>query len=229
MRDEGKSDDEIISALKPNYSNQEVNDAMNQAKQDIPEDNVLEELDKIHNIPRAPNTAGPNNKKNDETEELFEEAPNPDYYELEAESPQLEQDYQSYGVQSAMSSDQIQQIIEAVVEEKWDDLTSKVGDLNLWKETLNNDIESIKQEILRLRERINSLQDVMLGKVTEYSKNITSINTEMKALEQVFQRILQPLTSNIRDLNKVTEELKRRRHHTDHHTTKSVRNKKEKR
>ena len=195
MKVEGLNDEDIIDALKPNYSNRDINDAMNQAKQEIPEDNILEELDKIQST--------------GDEEELIEEAPSPDY----EETPMTRTNYPSYGVQSSMSSDQMQEIVEAVVEEKWEDLTSKFGDLTIWKETVNNDLEAVKQEVLRLRERINNLQDVMLGKVTEYSKNINTISTEMKALEQVFQRILQPLTSNIKDLNRVTQELKSRKHH----------------
>ena len=62
---------------------------------------------------------------------------------------------------------------------------------------------------------MNNLQNVMVGKVTEYSRSIGDINTEMKALEQVFQRILQPLTTNIKDLNKVTAELKSHRNPHD--------------
>ena len=188
MRIEGLSDDDIINALKPNHSNQNIKDAMNQAKQEIPEDNVLEELDQVEPDLNA-----------EDNEELIQEAPSPESGELQQET------YSNY---QDTRQDQTQEIVESVIEEKWDDLISKVGDLNMWKEGVNNDIESVKQEILRLQERISNLQNVMLGKVTEYSKGIYEIGTEMKALEQVFQRILLPLTTNIRDLNKVTEELK---------------------
>ncbi|MEK6932583.1 MAG: hypothetical protein AABW56_02195 [Nanoarchaeota archaeon] len=208
MRIEGLSNDDIIKALKPNYANREVNDAMNQADQDIPGDNILEELDTSGSGPDLPSS------EDQGTEELLEEAPAPD----EDEEQGLQQkEYPKYGVSQSMSIDQMQEVIEAVVEEKWEDLTSKMGDLNIWKESINNDIESLKQELLRTQERLHNLQNVMVGKVTEYSKNINDIGTEMKALEQVFQRILQPLTSNIKDLNKVTEELKSRGHHSGHH------------
>ena len=206
MRIEGLSDDDIIKALKPNYANREVNDAMNQADQDIPGDNILEELD----------TTGPDLPSSEDqgTEELLEEAPIP---EDEEEQGLQQKEYPKYGVSQSMSTDQMQEVIEAVVEEKWEDLTSKMGDLNIWKESINSDVESLKQELLRTQERLHNLQNIMIGKVTEYSKNINDIGTEMKALEQVFQRILQPLTSNIKDLNKVTEELKSRKHHSEHH------------
>ena len=134
---EGLSDDDIIKALKPSYSNKDLNDAMNQSKQDIPEDNVLEEINKIHSGPDLPSL-----ETEEESEELLEEAPLPEDSGEEIQTQQ--QEYPSYGVQSSMSNDQMQQVIEAVVEEKWEDLISKVGDLNLWKESVNNDLEAVK-------------------------------------------------------------------------------------
>ena len=203
LKDEGLSDEDIIKALQPSYSNQDIHDTMNQAGQDIPEDNILEELDKT--TPDFP-------EAHDANEGLLEEAPAPEDNNDELlESSQ--QNYPNYSVQSSMSSDQIQEVVEAIIDEKWDDLTSKVGDLNLWKESMNNDIEAVKQELLRTQERLHNLQNVIIGKVTDYSKNINDISIEMKALEQVFQRILQPLTSNIKELNKVTEELKQHKRH----------------
>jgi len=178
---------------------------MNQSKQEIPEDNILEEIDSLHSNPSLPSPGS------EEPEELLEEAPLPEdsNENLTADT----QNYPNYSVLNNMSSDQMQEVIEAVVEEKWEDLISRVGDLNLWKGAVNNDLESVKQEILRMQERMNNLQNVIIGKVTDYSKNINDIGTEMKALEQVFQRILQPLTTNIKELNRVTEELKSHKRH----------------
>jgi len=189
MKDEEISDEEIIKALSPKFSNKEINDAVNQASEEIPEDNPLEEMDNL-------------TQDSEEPEELLEEAPTPD-----SEEQGTQEQYPSYN-QTSLSSDQTQQVIEAVVEEKWDDLISKMGDLNLWKENVNNDLESLKQELLRTQERLNALQNIMVGKINEYSRGINDVSIEMKALEQVFQKILQPLTSNIKDLNKVTSELK---------------------
>lgn len=209
MKIEGLSDDDIIKALRGDHSNQEINDAMNQSEQEVPEDNVLEEMDNVQN------------DKDNEPEELLGSAPSPDEQggldEVEAE------DNYPRAFQQNISSDQTQSIVEAIVEEKWEDFISRVGDLGLWKESINNDIEAIKQEILRVQERMNNLQNVMVGKVTEYSRSIGDINTEMKALEQVFQRILQPLTTNIKDLNKVTAELKS--HKNSHSKKKTVKKK----
>ena len=210
LKTEGLSDEDILKALRPSYSNKDLNDAMNQSKQEIPEDNVLEELDQIPSKESVESSQEETPMDAPEPEEgILEEAPAP-------ETSEVQPSFQSYpdsGMQAGISSDQTQELIEAVVDEKWEDLTSRVGDLNLWKESVNNDLEAVKQEVLRIQERINNLQNVTIGKVTEYSKNIGDIGTEMKALEKVFQRILQPLVTNIKELDKVTSELKSHKHH----------------
>ncbi len=117
---------------------------------------------------------------------------------------------QSYGSEnSGVDPERIHQIIEAVVGEKWEELMGNIGNIAVWKERVNNDVLSIKQELVRLEERFEQLQGAVLGRVKEYDEGVRGIHTEMRALEKVFEKILEPLTSNIKDLNAVTQELKR--------------------
>ncbi|MBU2634194.1 MAG: hypothetical protein KJ674_03030 [Nanoarchaeota archaeon] len=109
-----------------------------------------------------------------------------------------------------VSTNQIQEIAETIVEEKWEELISKLGNIHIWKEKVTNDITSIKQEIIRTQDHFTQLQKAILGKVNDYNQNISGINTEMKALEQVLQKIIQPLSSNIKELSKITEKLKKK-------------------
>jgi len=104
----------------------------------------------------------------------------------------------------------IEQIAESIVNEKWEDLMSSIGNIALWKEKVQTDISSIKQEIMRMEDRFENLQRAILGRVEEYSKTISTVGTEMKALEGVLERILLPLTSNIKELSRITEDLKKR-------------------
>ena len=85
------------------------------------------------------------------------------------------------------------------------------GDITVWREKVRTDILSIKQELIRTQERLENLQKAVLGKVSEYDKDVREIGTEIKALEKVMEKILEPLTSNIKDLQKVADELKGRK------------------
>ncbi len=108
-----------------------------------------------------------------------------------------------------IDAERVHEIIEAVVNEKWDEMIGKLGDVGVWKEKLNNDVVAIKQELVRTKEDFKNLQNAILGKVREYDSGIRDVHTEMKALEKVFERILEPLTANIKDLSRLTEDLKK--------------------
>ncbi len=122
--------------------------------------------------------------------------------------PQPSPFYQQQETES--SSEQIQEIAEAIIEEKWQEANAKIGDIALWKDRVDSDLTAIKQEILRTQDHFKNLQSAVLGKVTEYNKNILDINSEMKALEKVMEKIIQPLTTNVKELGKITAKLKKR-------------------
>jgi len=103
-----------------------------------------------------------------------------------------------------------EELVEAIIDEKWQQLISNIGDIELWKSRVTDDIESVKQEILRINQKFETIQSTMIGRVSEYSQSLTTVNTEIKALEQVMQKIIEPLTTNIKELNRITQEMKRR-------------------
>ena len=107
------------------------------------------------------------------------------------------------------SFDVIEEIAESIISEKWENLVKNVGDLKLWKERIDTDITGIKQEILRTQSRLENLQTAVMGKVSEYGERITNISAELKALEKVMEKIINPLTKSVKDLQKVTERLKK--------------------
>lgn len=101
------------------------------------------------------------------------------------------------------------ELIESMVDERWQQITDVVGDIELWKSRFNDELTAIKQEIMRLSNRLDNIQKSVLGKVTEYNQSITGVETDIKALEKVMKNILQPLTSNIKELSRITNDLKK--------------------
>ena len=112
--------------------------------------------------------------------------------------------------QPTMSYEQMQAVVEQIVEEKWKDMMRNVGDMNVFRARVGDDMESVKQELLRTQKRLEDLQVAVLGKVKDYNESVINISNDMKALEQVFSKILTPLTQNVKDLSKITEELKKK-------------------
>jgi len=105
----------------------------------------------------------------------------------------------------------VQAIVEEIIDEKWKEVMASIGDITAWKTQMENDSEAMKQEIIRLSERFDKLQAAVIGKVEDYNKSIKDMGSELKAMEKVFEKILEPLTTNIKELNKITEKLKKKK------------------
>lgn len=105
--------------------------------------------------------------------------------------------------------DAIEEIAESIIGEKWGDLVKGVGDLKIWKEKIDIDLSGVKQEIVRMQRRFEGLQNSVTGKVSEYGEGIIELGSEIRALERVLEKIITPLTTNIKDLQKVTDKLKK--------------------
>ena len=105
----------------------------------------------------------------------------------------------------------IQELAESIVNEKWEDLMSSIGNIAVWREKVQTDIRSIKQEVVRVEERFENLQRAVLGRVEEYDRHIVDMGSEVRALEKVMQKIVEPLSENIKELSKITQELRARK------------------
>lgn len=141
--------------------------------------------------------------------------PTPPEQEFKKEIPSMQSvqqlTYPNYPVRGKTSEVDVEELVETIIEEKWQALLGSLGDMELWKSKVNDEIISIKQEIIRISNRFENMQKSVLGKVSEYSQNISEVNSEVKALEKVLQQIIQPLTSNIKELGKITSDLKSKR------------------
>lgn len=159
-------------------------------------------------------------------DDIFEDAPSPEgnafeNYKKDAE-PQIDleqgnetymenkefraQPVQNYGARD--TEEKIQEIAELIVDEKWNELTKRLGNLSLWKSRVETEITAIKQEILRMQGSFQNLQNAIAGKLNDYNQNIINVNSEMKALEGVLQKIIEPLSQNIKELNRISNDLK---------------------
>lgn len=109
------------------------------------------------------------------------------------------------------TEDMIEQVAESIINEKWQKLMENMGDLNVWKEKVRTDVLSIKQELMRLDAKVESLQKIIMGKVRDYDQHIMEVGTDIKALEKVLQNVITPLSSNVKELSRITEKFKNKK------------------
>ena len=195
LKKAGKPNSEIIERLKKEgHPAQEIYDAM-------------ENTQKTPNSELAPPT--PSEEMGNEAAPIENEEPSEEIPQEKEEFMQSEKFPAPKSIPPRQGIENIEEIAEAIIQEKMEELSVNLTDLNLWKEKTSTETEAIKQEILRIRNQFENLQNALLSKVEDYKKNISTMNIEVKTLSKVMEKIIQPLTMNVKELGRITDRLKK--------------------
>lgn len=111
------------------------------------------------------------------------------------------------GAQPAPEVDRekIEEIAEAIVEEKWRDKKREIDRIIEWKDEVTTRLAQLQQQIDDLKSSFDSLHKGMLGKISEYDENLTNVGTEIKAMEKVFSKVLPSLTDSVNKLQRMSD------------------------
>jgi len=207
MLQQGMSDMEIIRQLTDSgYSPVQITDALNQAK-------IKKEITGTEGLqPSILQTAVPMPTPREvPVPRPTAAAPSPMQM-----APTMEYQYPTYPyqyptaepVQPKIETEAIEEIAEEIVNEKWLEIKSKVSDVIEWKTYADKRLSSVDDRIKRIELSMDRLQGALLSKVQEYQRDIKNLGSEMAALEGAFGKILTPFVENMRELGKITGELK---------------------
>jgi len=134
------------------------------------------------------------------------------YSQQQQPYPQDQQQYgQEMGQQDAYASqgdsgttrEEIEEVAEAIVEEKWKDKQKELDKLSEWKEEVNTKLTQLQQQVDDLKNSFNSLHKGLLGKISEYDENLLNVGTEIKAMEKVFSKVLPSLTDSVNKMQRM--------------------------
>jgi hypothetical protein len=180
LRQQGFSDDQIVQTLqKDGFKSHQIFEAMNQA-----EVKAMVAPESLEEIPAPENP--------------MEHTP-----ASPAELPPLPS-----APGERMSVDRIEEIAEAIIDEKWNELVVNVNRIIDWKEETDRKLAAIQAKISDLGARFEKVQASMLGKIEEYDKTMTEVGTDVKALTKVFQKVLPGFMENVGELSRITERIK---------------------
>jgi len=178
LKQRGMSNDQIIPELeKQGYNSSQIFDALNRV--DISGGNVG---------PEQPGGMMPQ-------QGFPQEQQYPGTQQFEQPPPQEE----------TTNKEQIEEIAEAIIDEKWKEFEDDIKIIIDWKEKTEGKINRFEQQIKDLAESLNTLHKSLLGKISEYDKGITDVGIEIKAMEKVFQKILPSLTENVNKLDRIAK------------------------
>jgi len=105
----------------------------------------------------------------------------------------------------------IEETVEAIVDEKWKEVSDALGKINEWKSTTDTSINKIQQSIKDLKSDMDNLHKAIVAKIGEYDQNILNVGTEIKAMEKVFSKVLPTFTENVNELSRVTKGIKKKK------------------
>lgn len=223
MIKEGLSESQVINILRQEgVSPKEINDALTQLKikstigqnkEAFQEDysNMKPSIMLEKREPSKEQVAAPE----ENTEEVYQEAPpSPEYEPNAGEAQNYSEGYnQNYGYYpeyqppqqpSATDIETINDIAEQIVEEKNIELKKQVFELKKFKDDAKLDLEKINERLEKLENTFNELQTAILRKIGDYGDNLKNISDEMHMTQDSFSKVLNPLTDNIRELQKIT-------------------------
>jgi uncharacterized protein YecA (UPF0149 family) len=110
---------------------------------------------------------------------------------------------------SQFSSSGNEEIIEAIIEEKWEALLKDLSKLADWKNNMTQKVTIMEQQFQDLRREFDKIHTVIISKIEDYDKNMSNVGAEVRAMEKVFTKVLPLFTENVAELSKITKELRK--------------------
>jgi DNA-binding transcriptional MerR regulator len=191
LMEQGYPHNEIIAKLQEQgYTNNEIQEAFSQAQTKA----SVEAEPELPPMPPAPQMQ-PSLINREQPQMNFAPPRQPEMIRPDFSSREIEE--------------RMQELAESIIDEKWRKVLEDMGDLSSWKDRVKTEIVSVKQELLRMENRFEALQQSIFGRIREYDNQVEGVGTDVKAIEKLLQNILNPLADNVKELKRITEKLKR--------------------
>jgi len=188
MRQQGLTNNQIIQALqKQNYSSSQIFDAMNQA-----------------DLSASGTSQGPSLQTGAAQPDF--QQPSPQQIPPQSQPPPMGEQYSE--PQPEYDNERIEETVESIINEKWEELVKDIGKIVEWKNKIETKLGSLEQEFKDLKSNFENLHKAIISKVGEYDQNILNVGTEIKAMERVFQKVLPKMTENVDELSRITKNIK---------------------
>ena len=107
------------------------------------------------------------------------------------------------------SGSDTEEMIEAIIDEKWNDMVADINKVISWKESTESRIAKMEQQMVDMKDQFDKLHQAIVGKVGEYDQHILEVGAEVKAMEKVFSKVLPVFTDNVAELSRITDQVRR--------------------
>ena len=217
MKQQGYSNNQIVQELqRQNYTTTQIFDALSQADMATmpqPGQPPIQEQSQLQ--PQQPQQSPQPPPQPSQEYPGFQESQQPPPLQppqpplqpqpvQEIPPPQEQYPYQ----QQETQSEKIEEVAEAIIEEKWEELSKGVQKIIEWKNQTESRLGKMQGELRALKKSFDDLHKGVLGKLSEYDKGIRDVGTDIKAMEGVFKKIIPTFTENVSELSRISKTLK---------------------
>ncbi|MBW2978503.1 hypothetical protein KY304_00130 [Candidatus Woesearchaeota archaeon] len=105
-------------------------------------------------------------------------------------------------------SDNIEEMIESIVDEKWRTISKDLAKFRDWQENTDSRLDKLEQGLRDTRSDVESLHKAIISKISDYDKSLIDVGTEIKAMEKVFSKVLPDLTESVSKLSQMSKKPK---------------------
>jgi hypothetical protein len=113
--------------------------------------------------------------------------------------------------QVTIMSEDIEQIAENIIDEKFESLNIEVQKFEKWKTVIDTKVKDLSDNVKKIDARVSDTQKSIMTKVSDYNKSIKDVDVELKALTRVFEKVMPTFTTNVKELSKIVTKSKRGR------------------
>lgn len=185
MKAQGFENNQIIESLqRDGYSSSQIFDAINQADL-VPASDIS-----FQPQPQA------------------QKAPQKEQQPFQPQQSQSDYQEHVHDAQSNYELANTEELVEAIIDEKWNDLIKDINKIIDWKNETETKVIQLEQKFDLLKDQFDRLHQAIIGKVGEYDKHILDVGAEVKAMEKVFSKVLPVFTETVHDLQNVADDLK---------------------
>lgn len=221
MRKQGMDNNSIIQSLQSRgYSSSQIFAALTQADQQsstpqlsVPRQSPMPQQSlSQHNYQQQPQdtvqTLGV------QQPQITTQPTQPQTQQLSMQQPQFggmpEQPTQSQEQVLQPQPDQVstEEVVEAIIDEKWNDLMKDIGKIVDWKNGVESRITRLEDSLKNMHQNFESLHTAIISRVGEYDKHLLNIHGQLKAFETVLSKFLPVFSENIQELSAAVQALK---------------------
>jgi predicted transcriptional regulator len=107
---------------------------------------------------------------------------------------------------TSMDSNKVEEIAEAIIDEKWDIIVESVNKIADWKEVVDSKLDQLSSNLEEIHRGFAEFKDNISSQVTDYESEISDLKTDIVAMNKVLKKALPDIVSGKIEIHEDSKE-----------------------